>query len=169
MSATSIIRQGEAPVLDVLGPAVAFLTPRDASSYCVLEGSIWPRMPVPLHSHPDDESFLLLSGNIEALVYDDDLPCWQRLVPGDFVHVPGGVKHAWRNPGDEPARSLIITTRQLGEFLREVGRPTHATAKPLPPSPNAVGRFTQAALARGHWLASPEENGRAGIDLSPWI
>jgi len=46
-------------VLDVLGPTVEFLVlPSDcAGDYCVISGTIPPGVSVPIHSHPDDESF----------------------------------------------------------------------------------------------------------------
>ena len=57
-------------VLDMLGPTVEFLVlPSESEDrYCVLKGIIPPGVSVPLHSHPDDESFFLLSGNVRALV-----------------------------------------------------------------------------------------------------
>ena len=46
-------------VLDVLGPTVEFLVlPSErAGDYCVIRGSIPPGVSVPLHSHPDNETF----------------------------------------------------------------------------------------------------------------
>jgi quercetin dioxygenase-like cupin family protein len=46
-------------VLDVLGPTVEFMVlPSESEDrYCVLKGTIPPGVSVPLHSHPDDESF----------------------------------------------------------------------------------------------------------------
>lgn len=166
MIATSLIRRGTVPLLDVLGPTVEILTPGDAETgYCVMQGSLPPGVPVPLHSHPDDESFLLLAGVTEVLVQDDGQFTWHRLEPGDFVHIPGNVKHAWRNPGDEPAAALIVTTAKLGRFFREIGRAVDPTAASAPPPADAVARFTEASLARGHWLGSPEENASVGITL----
>jgi len=55
-------------VLDVLGPTVEFLVlPFEcAGDYCVIRGTIPPGVSVPLHSHPDNESFFLLSGSVQA-------------------------------------------------------------------------------------------------------
>ena len=55
-------------VLDVLGPTVEFLVlPFEcAGDYCVIRGTIPPGVSVPLHSHPDNGSFFLLSGSVQA-------------------------------------------------------------------------------------------------------
>ena len=55
-------------VLDVLGPTVEFLVlPSEwARDCCVIRGIISPGVSVPIHSHPDDESFFLCSGFVQA-------------------------------------------------------------------------------------------------------
>jgi oxalate decarboxylase/phosphoglucose isomerase-like protein (cupin superfamily) len=45
---------------------------------------------------------------------------WRRIGPGDALAIPGNAKHAWRNEGDEPAVMIVVTTANLGRFLREV-------------------------------------------------
>lgn len=49
------------------------------------------------------ESFYLLAGNIR--IYDGRE--WLDARPGDFVHVPEGGLHGFRNDSDEPASLLI--------------------------------------------------------------
>jgi mannose-6-phosphate isomerase-like protein (cupin superfamily) len=61
-------------VLDVLGPAIEFLrspAEKDAA-YCVMRGVIPPGVSVPLHSHPDPETFFIVSGSGQALVERED-------------------------------------------------------------------------------------------------
>jgi quercetin dioxygenase-like cupin family protein len=55
-------------VLELFGPTVEFLTsPQDAQNdFCVLRGTISPGVFVPLHSHPDTEDFLVISGELEG-------------------------------------------------------------------------------------------------------
>jgi quercetin dioxygenase-like cupin family protein len=55
-------------VLELFGPTVEFLTsPQDAQNdFCVLRGTISPGAFVPLHSHPDTEDFLVISGELEG-------------------------------------------------------------------------------------------------------
>jgi quercetin dioxygenase-like cupin family protein len=64
--------------LDVFGPTVEFLTsPKETQdSFCVLKGIIPPGGVVPLHSHPDVEDFVVISGEIQALRQDTDGHEW---------------------------------------------------------------------------------------------
>jgi quercetin dioxygenase-like cupin family protein len=154
-------------VLDVLGPTIEFLVPQRESDagYCILKGTIPPSVSIPLHSHPDDESFFLISGSVQALEKRKDELEWTIMNPGDFRHVTPGVKHAWKNQSNEPAVVLIVTTPRLGRFFQEVGRPVTADTFPQPPSPDDVQRFVDAAARYDHWLGSPEENAAVGIKL----
>ena len=49
------------------------------------------------------ESFYVVAGNV--LIYDGHE--WLKTVPGDFVHVPEGGLHGFRNDSDAPATLLI--------------------------------------------------------------
>jgi mannose-6-phosphate isomerase-like protein (cupin superfamily) len=50
------------------------------------------------------ESFFVVSGRVE--LYDGRR--WIDAGPGDFVHVPEGGVHGFRNESDEPASMLIL-------------------------------------------------------------
>jgi len=155
-------------VLDVLGPTVEFMVlPSESEDrYCVLKGTIPQGVSVPLHSHPDDESFFLFSGTVQALVQRQDGFESIAMHAGDFRHVPQGVTHAWKNQSNEPAIAIIVTTSRLGRFFQEVGRPAAAGAFRPPPSPAEIQRFAEVAARYHHRLASPEENAAVGIRLS---
>jgi quercetin dioxygenase-like cupin family protein len=161
-------KQGSRLVLDVLGPTIEFLvSPSDSDAgYCVLKGTIPPGISVPLHSHPDEESFFLLSGKVHALEQRKNGFEWIKMNAGNFRHVPPGIKHAWKNESNEPAIAIIVTTPRLAEFFLEVGRRVATDAPPQPPSPGDVQRFAAAAARYHHWLASPEENAAVGIRLT---
>ena len=113
---------------------------------------------MPLHSHPEPESFIAVSGEVEGLLHADGSFRWIAIRPGEILHVPGGVPHAWRNRSQEPAVSLAVTEESLAAFFREVGTPAGA-----PPVPDAAERFAEASLRRGHWLATPEESAAVGL------
>jgi hypothetical protein len=120
---------------------------------------------VPLHSHPDDESFFLLSGSVQALVQRQDGFERVTMSAGDFRHVPRRVRHAWKNQSNEPAVAIIVTTSRLGRFFQEVGRPVAAGALPESPSIADVQRFIEVAARYDHCRASPQENAAVGIKL----
>ncbi|SRR5581483_4852251 len=151
-------------VLDVLGPTVEFLTPpgEAGSVYCVMKGIIPPEVSVPLHSHHDAESFFVLSGTIHVLSQGDNGFEWLTAHEGEFVHVPGNAKHAFRNTSGSPVVQLM-TTPKIGRFFREIGRPVSVGAPPRPPTPGELQHFAKVAAEYGYWNASPEENAAIGI------
>src|SRR3954451_21698326 len=134
MNTTYIVHRKRQGSLDVFGPTIEFLTlPEEMDgSYCVMMGTIPAGVSVPLHSHPDLESFFLISGTVDALSHDGEKFEWLAVKPGEFVHVPSNAKHAWRNISSEPALQLITTTPKLGRFFQEIGRPV-TPGVPLPP------------------------------------
>jgi quercetin dioxygenase-like cupin family protein len=147
--------------LNVLGPTVRILTPAgvDDDAPCAILGSIPPGGVIPLHSHADPETFLALSGEVEGLSLSPDGAEWVRFGPEDVFHVPDDAPHAWRNPGPEPAVSLIVTRARIGRFFREVAASDDQS------SPAALQRFNEIAERFGYWNATPEENAEVGIEL----
>ncbi|MBE3560316.1 MAG: cupin domain-containing protein [Ktedonobacteraceae bacterium] len=152
--------------MDQLGPTVEFLTSPDDehNDFCVLKGTIPPGGFVPLHAHADTEDFIVLSGEVEGLRKNGQSYEWIPAKAGDFVHVPGNAPHAWRNRGSVPVITFIITTRRLGHFFQEVGRPVTDASRPVTPAD--LARFAEVAIRYGHWLATPEENAAVGISVS---
>lgn len=111
--------------LDVLGPTIQVLTEPgvDDGSPCVMRGTIPSGVAVPLHSHPDPETFILLSGEAEGLAEADGNLVWTRIEPGGIFHVPGGAKHAWRNRSRQTAVMIVVSTSRMGRFFQEIGTP----------------------------------------------
>lgn len=62
-----------------------------------------PGGPAPHFHRSFSESFFILAGTVR--IYDGK--SWIDAVPGDFVHVPEGGIHAFRNESGEPASMLI--------------------------------------------------------------
>jgi quercetin dioxygenase-like cupin family protein len=153
-------------VVELFGPTVEYLTSPDDehTDFCVLKGTIPPGAFVPLHTHADTEDFLVISGSIEGLRHDTNGYTWIGAQTDDYLHVPGNAQHAWRNVSAEPAVTLIITTKRIGRFFQEVGRP--ATGAGQPPTPEDLARFAQVSARYGYWNATPEENAAVGIEMS---
>jgi quercetin dioxygenase-like cupin family protein len=96
----------------------------------------------PLHVHrEDDETFYVLEG--ELTFYLDEGPPIVASA-GSFVHIPGGVIHAFQ-VDSETARYLIISTPQHERFYRAAfGEP--AQSRTLPPEgPLDMERIEAAA------------------------
>lgn len=150
--------------VEIFGPTLEFLTsPEDErNDFCVLRGIIPPNVYIPLHSHPETEDFLLVSGTVEYLRQDGKKYEWVSAKPGDYVHVPPDAPHAWRNTSPEPVVNLIITTKRLARFFQEAGRrPTADASQPV--KPEDLARFAEISVRYGHWIATPEENEAVGI------
>ncbi|GAA2711186.1 cupin domain-containing protein [Micromonospora olivasterospora] len=62
-----------------------------------------PSGPAPHFHRSISESFFILAGSVR--IYDGTR--WIDTVPGDFVHVPEGGVHAFRNESGEPASMLL--------------------------------------------------------------
>ena len=87
---------------------------------------------------------------------------WVRVAAGDVFHIPGGAKHAFRNPLDEPAVMTIVSTGRIGRFFREVGTAPDAG----PPTPEMLEHFAATSERYGYWNATLEENLAVGLDLT---
>ena len=166
LQVTKVVRDGQRTVLDLLdGAKMEPLSPSREDAYCVMRGTIPSGVSVPLHSHGDAESFYALSGEAQALVETEVGLQWQTLRPGDFIHIPGGTKHAWRNVSGEPMAALITCTTKLGRALREMGQLTSEGGKRIP-TPADVQRLIEISERYGYWLGSREENAAVGIELA---
>jgi quercetin dioxygenase-like cupin family protein len=168
MQCTHIVNEGTHGILEVFGPTVEFLiVPEKAEgAYCVMTGTIPPGVSVPLHSHPDIESFFLVSGAVQVMSQRNGKSKWFDVRPGEFVHVPSNAKHAWRNTSSEPAVQLITTTPKLGRFFQQIGRPVRAGAPLAPPTFDDLQHFMRVAAKYNYWLGSPAENAAIGLVLS---
>jgi quercetin dioxygenase-like cupin family protein len=131
---------------------VSVLVPgNDDGEPCVLLGTVPPGSVVPLHSHADPETFVMLAGMLEGLEHGDDGHAWVPVRAGEVFHVPPHARHAWRNTAGEPAVSIVVTTATMGLFFAEVGeRPE---------------RFLEIAERHGHWNGSWEDNAAVGLAL----
>lgn len=153
-------------IVEFFGPMLELLTlPEDAhNDFCLLKGLMPPGTFVPFHSHPDTEDFIIISGEAQGLRQKTDGAEgyeWVIAKAGDYVHVPSGAPHAWRNVSREPMISLIAMTKKLAEFVQEMGRPV--TGEPV--TPEYFDRFAATAAKYGHWIATREENAAIGINL----
>src|SRR6185503_13905234 len=74
--------------------------------------------PLP-HVHTDaDEFFYVVEGRIDVLVED----AWHPLGPGQFLHVPRGTLHTFRNATTEAARMLSgFVPSGFERFFRDFG------------------------------------------------
>jgi quercetin dioxygenase-like cupin family protein len=98
----------------------------------------------PLHTHPQDESYVVLDGRLTVQVGDQRL----ELDEGATAVVPIGVPHTFRVDSDS-ARVLVLSTPAgIERFVREgsvpASSPTLPPADAPRPSPEEMERIFQA-------------------------
>ena len=81
----------------------------------------------PLHFHPWEEVYVVISGELEVIVDGES----HHLKPGGVAHVPAGVTHGYRNITD--AHFLTIVTRgNAAKFFAEVSRDVEMSPPDIP-------------------------------------
>lgn len=106
--------------------------------------SVAPGGGTPPHiHHREDESFRLLEGTLTVQVGGNTITASS----GDFVYLPRGVAHSFRNTGEVPVKALVLTAPAgLEGFFMDVFEPA------LDPSavPPAMGKaMIDRAIAAG--------------------
>jgi quercetin dioxygenase-like cupin family protein len=121
---------GEGEHLWFLGTLATIRLPGEASEgrYALIE-FLFPRhASPPLHTHPQDESYIVLDGRLTLQAADRRF----ELEPGAAAAVPMGVPHTFRVDSDT-ARVLVLSTPAgLERFIRDGSTP--AEAPTLPPA-----------------------------------
>ena len=85
----------------VAGSLVRFLVREPDAGYCLVEALVAPGAGAPPNRHPaDDEAFYVLDGTFEFGVGSET----RMAKTGDFVRVPNGEIHTFRNIGQDPGR-----------------------------------------------------------------
>jgi quercetin dioxygenase-like cupin family protein len=124
------------------------------SGYSIVEAEVPPNAGVPLHRHPQSESFYVIEGTAEFGRIGPSGPEWLAVSPGDAVHIPGNAIHGFRNLSASTARVLITCAKGLEAFFREAGMP-EARVQSGPPSPASIERVIQIMRKHGQELANP--------------
>jgi mannose-6-phosphate isomerase-like protein (cupin superfamily) len=129
----------------LLGMLVTFkaVSEETGGEYSLYELTVPPQLgALPHIHHAETEAFYVLEGEVEFLKGERTVSA--RV--GEFVFIPRGVVHGFRNVGNEPARCLgIVTPGGLAEkLLTGLGEPAKAeTLPPLPEGPPDVERIAQ--------------------------
>jgi mannose-6-phosphate isomerase-like protein (cupin superfamily) len=82
-----------------------------AGAMSLIEGVLPPgAASVPLHTHPEAETFYLLEGEAEFTSIDEGRRYIFIVRQGDIVYVPPRTPHQFTIAGVEPARGIVIVT-----------------------------------------------------------
>ncbi len=114
----------------------------------------------PLHSHPQDETFYLLDGELTVWLLEPELaapqgdpPAWvaergQRCGAGSVVFAPGGIAHTFRVESDT-ARALILSTPAgIEDYVRALSEPAEWPWLQAPPDGPRVPAERMATVER---------------------
>ena len=121
---------GEGERLWFLGTLATIRVPGDATAgrFALIEFLFPQGASPPLHTHPQDESYVVLEGALTIQAGDDRF----ELDAGGAAVVPMGVAHTFRVESDT-ARVLVLSTPAgLERMVRDAS--VHATTATLPPS-----------------------------------
>lgn len=140
---------------EILVPAAS-----TGSEVSVLRELLPARSGPPLHRHPEEETYVVLSGRLDVWLHPGthaSASWWRdpgvqgyRCGPHQAVTVPGGVGHCYRVSSDDPVDVLVVSRPSgLEDWTRAMGMP--AIGPGLPPE-GAIGeppsRAEAQALAR---------------------
>jgi quercetin dioxygenase-like cupin family protein len=113
----------------------------------------------PRHVHSrEDESFYIVSGDLEILIGDSTY----RAKAGDFVFVPRGTVHGFKNSGDTTAVQLVtFVPAGMDGYFREVFTPmTDPNAAPPPITDELIRKMHEAAPKYGVEFPAAPEGGK---------
>lgn len=146
---------------DVLGPLIQFVTPvGEEEGYCVIQARFPGGVTIPMHSHPDRETLVVLGGEIDGWLDGT----WQTYRVGQAMDIPADRAHALRNVSGHEVRLMLVTTMRIGRFFEEIGQPANPAGAAMP-SPKRLAALAAASRRYGYWLGSPEDNAAAGLRL----
>ena len=126
---------GKGPMYCGPGDRVSFLpTGADSQGGCfIVDAVAAPGGGPPPHIHHfEDESFYILEGSVTFQAGGQTI----HAKPGDFIHVPRGTVHSFKNEGTVPGRALVIISPAgptgMQQFFEESFTPTTDRSAPLP-------------------------------------
>jgi quercetin dioxygenase-like cupin family protein len=117
-------------------------------AYFIMEALVPPEGGPPPHiHHREQESFYLLDGTLDIRMGDQVV----QAATGDFVHIPRGMVHCFRNTGTTTARMLLIfSPGGIEGFFEETLERVDDPSAPVPDNmAEVVARYVAAAPRHG--------------------
>lgn len=135
----------------LFGVVVRFLATHDETgAYCLCEGLAAPGAGAPPNRHAgEDEAFYVLDGSFSFTIDGTT----REVGKGDFVKIPDGAVHAFKNTSSEPGRLLIMNApgKVHEAFFSRVGEPLPPSSWAFPhagPAPD-IPKFVEIARETG--------------------
>ncbi|MDX6513606.1 MAG: hypothetical protein QOE36_3110 [Gaiellaceae bacterium] len=130
MGGATWTKSGEGEQLWFVGTLATIRVPGEAvdGRFALIEFLLPHHASPPLHTHPQDESYVVLEGRLTIQAGDDRF----ELEAGGTGVVPMGVPHTFRVDSDSARVLLLSTPAGLDRFVRDGSVP--AAAPTLPPA-----------------------------------
>jgi quercetin dioxygenase-like cupin family protein len=88
--------------------------------FALWEGELPHGAAPPLHSHPQDETFYVLEGEVTVWLGDDEPRICRR---GAVAFAPGGLPHTFRVESDTARMLVLSTPAGIEEYVRALAEP----------------------------------------------
>lgn len=151
----SYVRAGEGPASWLVGDTYTVKATSESTggAFGLIEASIPPGSGPPPHVHTrEDESFYLLDGVLEIAV-GEELTVARA---GDFVYLPRGITHWFKNPSVTAARTLILVTPGgFEQFFLDAGTPARPGVQAPPTGPAEFERIAELTGRYGNHIQAP--------------
>jgi len=148
---------GTGPAYCGPGDRITFLITgaETGGAFFMAEVTVAPGGGPPPHVHSrEDESFYLQQGTLAVQVGDKAL----NMSTGDFVHMPRGIFHSFKNVGEETAKLLMmVTPAGLETYFAEVFFPVADIAGISQIGQAVIGRALKTAPKYGLELLLPAQ------------
>lgn len=131
-----------------------------AGRFALFEGVLPHGAAPPLHSHPQDETFYILDGELTAWLVEperaddaSDPPAWvnargRRCGVGDVVYAPRGTPHTFRVESDTARMLVLSTPAGIEDMLRGLAEPAQWPWLQPPPDGPRVSAERIATIER---------------------
>jgi quercetin dioxygenase-like cupin family protein len=128
-----------------------------AGRFALWEGELPRGAAPPLHSHPQDETFYVLAGELTVWLVEpeltDDQTAWldaraQRCGVGDVIFAPGRTPHTFRVESDTARMLFLSTPAGIERMVRGLAEPAQWPWLPPPPEGPRASPDLQAAVER---------------------
>ncbi len=131
-----------------------------AGRFALWEGVLPHAAAPPLHSHPQDETFYVLEGELTAWLVEPELtddrrdpPDWvksrvRRFGVGAVVFAPGGTPHTFRVESDTARMLVLSTPAGIEDMVRVLAEPARWPWLQPPPDGPRVPAERIAAVER---------------------
>jgi mannose-6-phosphate isomerase-like protein (cupin superfamily) len=146
---SGVLETGHGQSFWLMGDFYAIKTTAEQTggSYSIIEIESFPGNGPPPHiHHKEDECFYVVEGAFSVIMGDRAFD----VADGDFVRIPKGTPHTYRNVGAIPGRILVILSPGgLERMWAELGQPGSLNEPPQKDDPSFLNRLLSLAPQYG--------------------